>query len=134
MDYITWKELALVVGFILIVVLCLYIIRLARNLNECVKVLKNTLQENKDNVNKTLKELPAISENLFEISEMAKSQLKLMESAVVSINETAEMTAATAQTVKTDIIDRARSIIELIDLIRKLLFKSSESNSEKSGN
>jgi len=126
MGYIRWSDLALAIGFILGCIVSIYLIILIKNVNESIRIFKNVFQTNKDNINDTLQTLPVISKNLVEISSTARNELKAVESTIQSINDTTEMAAAAAQTIKIDIVEKAKSIIELVDLVRRVFFKEKE--------
>ena len=126
MEYIRWSDLAVAIGFILGCIVCIYLIILIKNLNESIRIFKNVFQTNKDNINDTLQTLPVISKNLVEISSTARNELKAVESTIQSINDTTEMAAAAAQTIKSGVLDKAKSIIELIDLVRRVFLKEKE--------
>jgi hypothetical protein len=67
--------------------------------------------------------MPLISKNLVEVTDTAKNELKSVESAIHSIGETIQYTAATAETVKNDILGNLKSILDIIELIKRLFFK-----------
>ncbi|MCL6560486.1 MAG: hypothetical protein K6U74_17170, partial [Firmicutes bacterium] len=127
-DYIRWSDLVFAVGFILGCIVCIYLVILIKNFNDSLRVFKGIFQANRDNIDETLKNLPVISKNLVEVSQTAKNELKAVESTLLNLNETAEATAATAQTIKNDIVSRAKNVIELIDLARKVFFKDREAD------
>lgn len=128
MGYVTWTEFGLIVIFVGGIILVAYLIILVRNLNESVKSLKNLIQTNKDGINSTLKDIPIISANLVEITETAKSEMKAAQNAMQSLSDTAEMAAATAETIKNDIVGKAKSVLELIDLAKRVFFAGNKKN------
>lgn len=131
MHYITWTELGLMIVFSVVIVVGVYLVRLLRNLNESVKVVKEILNKNKGRLDETLTNLPAISQNLNNITSTLNSELKTIEGAVSSISETVEMTAATAQVIKDDILTKLKSFLELIDIIKRLFFSSKDTGEVK---
>lgn len=121
--YIKWSDLALVVIMVSVVTVSFYLVLLIRNLNKSIKLMKNVIQTNKENIEETLKNMPLISKNLVEVTDTAKNELKSVESAIHSIGETIQYTAATAETVKNDILGNFKSILDIIELIKRLFFK-----------
>jgi len=126
--------LVVILGFLLFVGVCTYLIILIKNLNESIKIFKSLLKTNKDNVNNTLKDLPVITKNLVEASEIAKDELEFIQSAIKNVSDTAEMTAATAQTVKTGILGKIESVIEVVEIISKLFSKGRKKKTETETN
>ena len=131
--YIELSDLILLVLFLLGLGVGLYIMVLVRNINSSAKVIKELLKENKENIDKTLKDLPVISKNLAEVSETAKNEMKVVEGTLNSINETVELTAAAAHTIKNDVFGKISGIIGVLDFIRKLFFKDKEEKEDKKG-
>lgn len=121
--YIKWSDLVLVIIMVSVVIVSVYLILLIRNLNKSVKMLKNVIQTNKENIEETLKNMPLISGNLAEITDTAKNELKSVESAIHNIGETIQYTAATAETVKNDFLGNFKSILDIIELIKRLFSK-----------
>lgn len=118
--YIKLSNLALVVILALGAVCGVYLVLLLRNLNGSIKVIREILQDNKKNIDETLKNMPAISNNAAEITDTAKNDLKMLGAAIQEFGETAQLTAATAETVKTDILGRLKSLIGIIEYIVRL--------------
>ena len=130
--YIRWIDLVAVVAGTLFSIVCFYLIKFLKNLNDSTKVVKVLVTENRDNIDKVLKELPLISVNLAEISGTVNDQVKVVGLAINSINDAVEATAAAAQTIRDDVVGRFKSILELIELIRAVFFKDSDKSREKS--
>ncbi len=124
MNYVTWQELALLVLFILICAVCIYLIIFIRNLNKSVNIIRTLLYDNKEGIDKSIKTLPEISANIVEITSAGKNNIRVVEEVIHSIGETVEMTAATAHTIKNDVLGRLKGLIELVELIWKVFFKS----------
>lgn len=119
--YITWTGVGLAALFACMAALCVYLIILIRNLNASIGVLKRVLTKNEENINQVIKDLPVVTRNLSEISESAKNDLKNVEAALDSINETIGMAAATANTFKSDFLGIIKIGIDLFDMARKII-------------
>jgi DNA-binding transcriptional MerR regulator len=115
--YVKLSNLALIIITAVAAVSGVYFIILLRNLNRSVKVIRDILQTNKVNIDETLKNMPLISKNTAEITETAKEELKAVGTAIESFRETAELTAAAAETLKSDILRKIRSFIDIIDFL-----------------
>jgi len=122
---------AYTVLFLLLSGLCVYLIITVRNLNQSLKSLGKLIHSNEENIDKTLKDLPVVSKNAIEITELLKNELKTVGQAINNINETAEMTAATAQTIKTGVVDKAKNVLELVDVARRIFVKDKSKEREE---
>ena len=101
----------------------IYILILLKNLIPVVQAIKEIVNTNKDNINQTLKTVPLITKNISDITDTAKDELKAVQNTLHSISETADMTAAAANTIKSGFIDNVTAVFEVINLIKKFLFK-----------
>jgi len=122
MNYVTWTDFALLVVVAAAVMVSVYLINLVRNINESAKILKDILRTNRENVDETLKNAPAVVKNAVEITDKLRNNLNVLEETLRNMHETAEMTAAAASTVKNDILTRLKGILELVELIRRVFF------------
>jgi methyl-accepting chemotaxis protein len=120
---VTWPDLGIVILFLVSISVGIYLFILVRNLNSTVKVLKGIIEDNGTEISKTLKDLPVITENMIEITETAKNELKAMEGTINSISETAELTVGAANTIKGDLLGKIKSILEIIEAVKKFFFK-----------
>ncbi len=127
---VSLKELGLAAFLIVGIIACIYLIFVLKNLNDSLKSFKSILNTNRENIDSTLKGIPVITENLIEISQTAKTELKYVEAALQSVSETVETTAAAANSARYDIFGKLKGIIDLIDTIRRIFFKAKETSSE----
>ncbi len=124
---VTWLDLGLAALIVLGILVGIYLLRLLKNANDSAKIVKSILKANKESIDKTLEDMPAIARNFAEISDTAKNQAKVIEKTLNSLSETAEMTAATASTIKNDIIGRIKGVFELIDILKRVFFGDKDS-------
>jgi uncharacterized protein YoxC len=123
MNYVTWTDLTFAIGFVLGCILCIYLIVLVKNLNTSVSAIKKLLKANTNNIDEALKKLPAISQNILEISDTAKDEMKAIGPAVKQWSETVEATATTVHTIENDFLSKIKGVIDFIELLIKILFK-----------
>jgi len=123
MDNINWIELGLMILIVLAIILCVYLIVLIRNLNKSVQKIKGIIDENETNVNQVLKDLPVVSKNLIEITEVAKKEVKAVENAVNSVTETVSSTAAAASAFKNNVVGKIKTAVRVIEVARFILPK-----------
>jgi len=127
---ITLHDLGLIILFLICVVLGVFLFILIKNLNSAIITIKNILNSNKDNIDNTLNDLPTISKNIAEITDTTKDELKSVQNTIHSLSETADMTAAAANTIKNDFAGKVKTVFEIIDLIKKFWPKEKKTESE----
>ncbi len=130
---VTWSQLAYVILFALGVIVLIYLVLFLRSLNQVLKIFKNVLKENKPNIDKALKDVPIISGNIAEVSDSAKNELKVIEKVITNIGDTSELAVETVKTLKNDVVGRAKSIVDIIEFIRKIFVKDDEKKNENDG-
>ena len=127
---ITLHDLGLIILFLICVVLGVFLFILIKNLNSAIISIKNILNSNKDNINNTLNDLPTISKNIAEITDTTKDELKSVQNTIHSLSETADMTAAAANTIKNDFAGKVKTVFEIINLVKKFLPKENKTENE----
>ncbi|MDP4182395.1 MAG: DUF948 domain-containing protein [Bacillota bacterium] len=120
--YIKLSDLALLLIAGAVVALSIYLILFVKNLTDCVRVFRNVLKDNKTNIDDSLKNMPAITQNISEISDTANKELKAVESAVYSFETVAQETAAAFTTIKKD-VGKIGSFLDIIKFVKRLLLK-----------
>lgn len=123
MSDINWVELGLMFLIVLAIILCVYLIVLIRNLNKSVRKIKDIIDKNEDNVNQVFKDLPVVSNNLIEITDVAKKEVKAVENAVNSVSETVSSTAAAASAFKNNVVGKIKTAVRVIEVARFILPK-----------
>lgn len=133
---ITWEQIGIFSIFFIMIcvaVTCVYLVRLIAGIHDSVKMVNGMLKENRNNINKTLQDMPVVYENLVDISQAAKDKMKEVENVIDNINETAELTAATANTIKNDILGKAKNVMDIVYLLMKLIFYNKDVDDNKKG-
>ena len=120
MGDVTWMDFIVVILTLLIIIICVYIIIILVNASRSIKIIKNILHKNEQEIDSTLKNIPQLSENLVNVSGTLGRELKTVENTLDNINETSQMTVDTVKTFKNNILGKTKSVIELIDFIKKL--------------
>ncbi|MGI6084270.1 MAG: hypothetical protein ACOYIF_02345 [Acetivibrionales bacterium] len=134
-EMISWGELIILVLFVLGSALIFYLILAVANLLRILKNVNQILEKNKDSINKTVIKLPEITDNTAKITGMVKDNLDGIGKVVDDVGKISETVKKGAETIQKDIVLKAKSIIEIIDAIKKMYEKrkSKSKSSKKSG-
>lgn len=108
--------------FIFLGIIGSFVITLLINLNSTVKMVNDIIKKNKSNIDTTLKDMPLLYDNLVEISESAKGKMKEVEGLIENVYETSEVANLTISSIKSDIVDKTKNIVDIVHLLLKLLF------------
>ena len=126
MENVTWMDFVMIVLPSLLIIICVYLIIILVNASRSIKIIKNILNKNQQEIDSTLKNIPQLSENLVNVSGTLEKELKVVENAIDNINETTQMTVDAAKTIKNDILGKTKSVIELIDFIKRLFINKKD--------
>ncbi len=118
--YISVSNLALLLITAAVAVSAVFLIVFLKNLTDCLKVLKSILTDNKSNIDESLKNMPAITKNISEVSETANREIKAIESAICSVGSAAEETSAAIIKIKKDFVE-VFNLVRAIKFIKRLL-------------
>lgn len=130
---ISWGELITVVLFILGSALLFYLILAVSNLLRVLKNVNQLIENNKDDIQKTIKKLPEISENSAKITGMVKDNLETIGNVVGDVGKISETVKKGVETIQQDIIFKAKSLLEIFDAIKGLFDKRKEKAKKKKG-
>jgi len=130
---ISWGELIVLVLFVLGSALICYLIMALSNLLRILKNVNEIIDKNKDNINKSVGKLPEITDNAAKITGMVKDNLDDLGKIVGDVGKISETVKKGAETIQNDILLKAKSILEIIDAIKKLYEKRKKKSGKKSG-
>jgi len=117
--YISVSNLALLVVAAAVLVSAVFLIIFLKNLTDSIRVINSILKNNKSNIDESLKNMPAITKNISEISETANKEVKAIETAISSIGSAIEETSATVIKIKKDFGDIS-NLVRTIKFIKRL--------------
>jgi flagellar motor component MotA len=120
--YIKLTDLALLLVAAAAVVSAVFLIIFLKNLTDCLKIVKTLLKDNKANIDESLKNIPSISNNIKEASEVANREIRAVESAICSFGTAAEETATAFVKIKKDFAE-VFNLVSAIKFIKALLKK-----------
>lgn len=122
-EMISWGELITLVLFVLGSALIFYLILAVANLLRILKNVNQIIEKNKDSINKTVVKLPEITDNTSKITGMVKDNLEGIGKVVDDVGKISETVKKGAETIQKDIVLKAKSIIDIIDAIKKMYDK-----------
>lgn len=127
---ITWGELITIVLFVLGSILLFYLILAVSNLLKVLKSVNKLIDDNKDNIDKSLKDLPKITDNTEKATALIKDNLEGIDKIVEKVGSISTSVKDGIDTIQNDIILKAKSILEIVDAIKRL-FEKRKAKSEK---
>jgi hypothetical protein len=131
-EMISWGELIVLVLFVLGSVLMSYLILAVANLLRILKNVNQILEKNKGNIERTVEKLPEITDNTAKITKTVNESLDGLEKIVTDVGKVTETVKKGAETIQKDIILKAKSIIDIIDAIKKFFEKKKSKTGKKS--
>ncbi len=132
-EMISWGELIVLVLFVLGSALICYLILAVANLLRILKNVNQIIEKNKDSINQSVGKLPEITDNAAKITGMVKDNLDGLEKVVADVGKISDTVKKGAETIQNDIILKAKSLLELIDAVKKMYEKRKSKSSKKSG-
>lgn len=132
-EMISWGELIVLVLFVLGSALIFYLILAVANLLRILKNVNQIIEKNKDNINNSVEKLPEITDNAAKITGMVKDNLDGIGKVVSDVGKISETVKKGADIIQKDIVIKAKSIIDIIDAVKKMYDKRKSKSNKKSG-
>lgn len=132
-EMISWGELITLVLFVLGAALLFYLILAVSNLLKILKNVNQLIENNKDDIQKTVKRLPEISDNTARITGMVKDNLETIGHVVEDVGKISDTVKKGVETIQKDILLKAKSLLEIFDAIKRLFEKRKEKAKKKKG-
>lgn len=117
---ITWGDLIKIVLFLLSAGVLFYLILAVANLVGILKNLNKMLAKNRASIDSTLEKLPAITDNVAKVSTIVKDEMENIQKVMGNIGKISDSAKDAAEMLKKDILVRARSLLEILDWLKKL--------------
>lgn len=127
---ISWGELITIVLFVLGAALLFYLILALANLLKILKNVNKLIDDNKDNIDKTIKHLPEISENTAKATTLIKDNLEDIDKVVKNVGKISTSVKDGVDIIQKDILLKAKSFLDIIDSIKRL-FEKRKAKSDK---
>lgn len=134
---ITWGELITIVLFLLGAALLFYLVLAIANL---VRLLRNTndmVDRIKPNLEKTMANLPAISDNAAKITALLSDNVENLTKVMQNVGKISDSARTAADTIQRDIVVKAKGLLDVADGVRRYFVKKQGAKSQptvKSGN
>lgn len=132
-EMISWGELITLVLFVLGSALLFYLILAVSNLLRVIKNVNNIIESNKDKIQKTIDRLPEITDNAAKITGTVKENLDDIQHVFKDVGKISDTVKRSVDTIQNDIILKAKSILDIIDAIKRMIEKRREKNKKKKG-
>jgi len=130
---ISWGELIVLVLFVLGSILLAYLILAVANLLKVLKNVNQIIEKNKDNIEKTIEKLPEITDNAAKITKTVNKNIDGLDKIISDVGKVTETVKKGAETIQKDILLKAKSIVDIIDAIKKYFEKRKKSKASKKG-
>lgn len=130
-EMISWGELITVVLFVLGSALLFYLILTLSSLLKVIRNVNQIIEKNRGNIEKSIEKLPLITDNTAKITEMVKNNIESIQSVVKDVGRISETVRDGLETIQKDILLKVKSILDIIDAIRKYFEKRKEISKKK---
>lgn len=124
------SDLGLILLWIALLVLLFYLILVLKRFYETMKTVQDVISSNKDNIEKTLKEIPSIVKNVDEITSEVSHDVKAVRGTIDNLTSKGEI--ASAAIGNTDFFSGLTSMLQsfifLKDLSQKIFTKKKRVN------
>lgn len=128
---ISLGDLLTIVLFILGSALLVYLILVVSKLLRVIGNVDDILEKNKENIQKSLEKLPEITDNAAKITGMVKGNLDSIQHVFDDVGKISTTVKDGVETIQKDIILKVKSILDIIDVIRKFIEKRKENSKNK---
>jgi len=130
-EMVSWGELITIVLFVLGSALLFYLILTVANLMKVLKNVNQILEDNSDEIRKTVEKLPEITENTAKITGILKDNMESIQTVVKDVEKISETVKNGVETIQKDIVLKVKSILDIIDAIKKYYDKRKASAKKK---
>jgi hypothetical protein len=120
---ITWGELITVVLFILGAALLFYLVLAAANLVRMLRNINKIVENTRPNLEKTMANLPAISDNASKITGLLKDNMENVTKVMTNVGKISDTAKSAADIIQKDIIVKAKGLLDVADGIRRYFVK-----------
>ncbi|MCK9216935.1 MAG: hypothetical protein M0P77_03310 [Firmicutes bacterium] len=123
---ISYKDLGLLILFLIISGVGVYTFITLNNLNGILKRVRELMDKNSSNIDKTLDRLPSIASNVDDATAKIKDEVENAGDAVGLISETVTDTVLSVSDGTQEVIEYIRIIAQIIKIIINTFFKKSK--------
>ena len=128
---ITWGELITIVLFLLGAALLFYLVLAAANLVRMLRNANKMIEQIRPNVEKTVKNLPEISENAAKITTLVKDNMESVTKVMQNVGKISDSANSAADIIQKDIIIKAKGLLDVADGVRRYFVKKNGASGRK---
>jgi len=137
---LTLRDVGWLVIFVIAVAAGFFLIRALIHLSGALKSFKKLVAGNQESIDKVIKDLPALSENAVNITEIAadiadnlRNEQEIIESAIESVSETIESVSDTARTINEDFLGGIKRLVKTLTTVVKVIGGKKAAAAEAAG-
>lgn len=128
---ISLGDLITIVLFILGSALLVYLILVVSKLLRVIKNVDEIVEKNKENIQKSIEKLPEITDNAAKITGMVKNNLDSVQHVFDDVGKISTTVRDGVETIQKDIILKVKSVLDIIDIVKRLIEKRKENGKNK---
>jgi hypothetical protein len=129
---ITWGELITIVLFLLGAALLFYLVLAIANLVRLLRNANDMVDRIKPNLEKTMANLPAISENAAKITNLLNDNMENLTKVMQNVGKISDSARTAADTIQRDVIVKAKGLLDVADGVRRYFVKKHDAKSHPS--
>jgi len=118
---LTLRDVGWLAVFVTVVVAGVFLIRALIHLGGALRVVKKLAKDNSEGIDKVIKDLPALTENVVNLTDIAadvadnlRNEQELVEAAIESVVDTIESVSDTARAINEDFLGGIRRLVKTI--------------------
>lgn len=131
-EMISLRELFVLILSVLGSLLIFYLIMALTNLIKAIRNINDIIEENKDDIRKSVAKLPEITDNASKITGMVKDNIESIQHVIDDVGKISDAVKGGVETIQKDILLKVKTILDIIDTIRKQFTKKKEKTRKKS--
>ncbi|NLU52535.1 MAG: hypothetical protein GXX10_06695 [Clostridiaceae bacterium] len=130
-EMISLRELLILIVSVLGSLLIVYLIMALSNLIKALRNINDIIEENKDDIRMSVVKLPEITDNAAKITGMVKDNLESIQHVIDDVGKISDAVKNGVETIQKDILLKVKTILDIIDAIRKQFVNRKEKSKKK---
>ena len=127
---ITWGELITIVLFLLGAALLFYLVLAIANLVRLLRNANDMVDRVKPNLEKTMANLPAISENAAKITNLLNDNMESLTKVMQNVGKISDTAKTAVDTIQRDVIVKAKGLLDVADGVRRYFVRKQAAKSQ----
>ena len=128
---VTLRDLGLLTVFLTLIVAGVFLIRALSHMGSALRAIKKLINDNAEGIDKIIKDLPKLSENAVNLTDVAsdiaenlRNEQELIESTLESVSDTIESVSDTARMINEDFIGAIKRLVKTLLTVTGLFTKN----------